>query len=574
MTALPDKPTETRRPDPLRREPPTLDLNAKEVKPDPAKRSGPIPSPAKGKEASPSARPASPAPTQGSGTGQAGATAPTARAASPEEAPVRRRPSITGDNPSSAEGGTATAASPASASKAAPRGPAASATAAPSGTASSGAKTGAEPAKPAGRPKEPIAAPARRAGAGVGSLATVGLLSGLIGAGLALGAEHYLATQSPDPRAKQVESRIAALEQHAGSPQAAAQAGAPAGGADTTALERRIGALEASNKNLTDSVGADRAASDQARQAGANRPADAPAAAAGPDPATRDAITGLTSRIAALEDGLRQSGGASQANTSALAEIRTQLAGLRTSLEDQTRQGTATAQTNAAALSELTSRVASVQSQAAAQAQAATTALQAMQGRVSEDEKRLAGLSEQFTRFGPQAAQAGIRVIVADRASAALRDGAPLGPVLTTLQNVGTPAPQLEPLRPYANVAPPSPAALAREFEPLGRRIVEAARGPATTISDRLMRMADRIVTVRDVGETGGTDVGAQVGRIDKALSRGALAEAASAWDTLPDDAKRISAEWATRLKQRAAAEEAARRISVEALSAIDASLR
>jgi hypothetical protein len=571
MTALPDKPTETRRPDPLRREPPTLDLKAKEVKPDPAKRSGPIPAPAKGKEASPSARPAGPAPAQGSGAGQAGATAPTARTASPEEAPVRRRPSITGDVPSSAEGGTATAASPASASKAAPKGPATSATAAPSGTASSGGtRGGAEPAKTAARPKEPVVPSARRAGAGVGSLTTVGLLSGLIGAGLALGAEHYLATQCLDPRAKQVDSRIAALEQRSASPQAAAQGGAPAGGADTVALERRIGALESSNKNLTDSVAAARTTS----QAVANRPAGAPAPAAEPDPATRDAITGLTGRVTALEDGLRQSGGASQANTSALADIRTQLAGLRTSLEDQTRQGTATAQTNAAALSELTSRVASVQSQAAAQAEAATTALQAMQGRVSEDEKRLAGLSEQFTRFGPQAAQAGIRVIVADRASAALRDGAPLGPVLTTLQNVGTPAPQLEPLRPYANAAPPSPTALAREFEPLGRRIVEAARGPATTISDRLMRMADRIVTVRDVGETGGTDVGAQVGRIDKALSRGALAEAAAAWDTLPDDAKRISADWAARLKQRAAAEEAARRISVEALSAVDASLR
>jgi hypothetical protein len=288
----------------------------------------------------------------------------------------------------------------------------------------------------------------------------------------------------------------------------------------------------------------------------------------------RDAVVGLTTRLSALEETARQSGAAAQASTGALAEIRSQLGALRTSLEQQTRQSTATAQTNAAALAELTTQVGSVQTQGAAQAAAATTALQAMQGRLAENEQRLASLSEQFTRFGPQAAQAGIRVIVANRAADALRDGVPIGPVLTTLQRTGTPQALLEPLRPYADTAPPSPAALARDFEPLATRIVEAARGPAITIGDRLMRMADRIVTVRDVGETGGTDVGAQVGRIDKALARGALGEAAAAWDALPDDAKRISAEWGARLKQRAAAEDAARRISTEALSAIDASLR
>jgi hypothetical protein len=104
--------------------------------------------------------------------------------------------------------------------------------------------------------------------------------------------------------------------------------------------------------------------------------------------------------------------------------------------------------------------------------------------------------------------------------------------------------------------------------------MIEAARGPATSIGDRLMRMADRIVTVRDVGEGGGSDVSAQVQRIEAALNRGALGEAAAAWDTLPDQAKSISASWAARLKQRAAAAEAARRLSTDALAAIDASLR
>jgi hypothetical protein len=576
MTALTDKPPESRRPDPLRREPPTLDLKAKEVKPDLPKRSGSVPpAPAAKGAASPAkpattsaappqkAAPAASAPRAGD-TGLAAASTASARPA--DEAPVRRRPSITGDASS------ATAAPTGAAMPSAKPMPTASATAAPSRPATDAdTKPAPESAKPSVQRPDAAAPPPRRSGIGFGGLATTGLLGGLIGAGLALGAERYLQAQGFDPQARATDSRIAALEQRV----ASAQGAAPAVGGDTAALERRIGALEGANRNLTEAVAAARSSADAARQAGANRPAGATAPAVSePDPALRDAVAGLTTRLSALEETARQSGAAAQANTGALAEIRSQLGALRTSLEQQTRQGTATAQTNAAALAELTTQVGSVQTQAAAQAAAATTALQAMQGRLAENEQRLASLSEQFTRFGPQAAQAGIRVIVANRATDALRDGVPVGPVLTTLQRTGTPQTLLEPLRPYADTAPPSPAALARDFEPLAARIAEAARGPATTIGDRLMRMADRIVTVRDVGETGGTDVGAQVGRIEKALARGALGEAAAAWDGLPDDAKRISAEWATRLKQRAAAEDAARRISAEALSAIDASLR
>jgi hypothetical protein len=569
MTALTDKPPESRRPDPLRREPPTLDLKAKEVKPDPTKRSGAVPpSPAaKGKDASPPAKTPATAAKPGGTVAAAVAAASSARPAPVDDAPVRRRPSITGDLPSTGVEAPAAAAQstpPAGAKAATASG---SATTTPGPTAgSSDRKAAAEPIKPAAARTDRAAAQHRRSGAGVGSFATASLLGGLIGAGLALGAERYLQAQGLDPQTTRTDSRIAALEQRVGSA-SPAPGGAPSSGGDTAALERRLAALESANKNLTEAVAGARST------AGGSRPTGAPAAAEA-DPAVRDTVAGLTPRLAALEEGIRQSGGTAQANTGALAEIRTQLAALRTSLEDQTRQSTATAQTNAAALSELTARVASVQSQAAAQSEAGTTALQAMQGRLSETEKRLAGLSEQFTRFGPQAAQAGIRVIVANRASDALHAGAPLGPVLVTLQKTGTPPALLEPLRPYADTAPPSPAGLSREFEPLGNRMVEAARGPATSISDRLMRMADRIVTVRDAGETGGTDVGAQVSRIQKALSHGELSEAATAWDGLPDDAKRLSDEWGKRLKQRAEAEEAARRISTEALSAIDASLR
>jgi hypothetical protein len=564
--ALSEKPPEHRRPDPLRREPPTLDLKAKEVKPGPAQParsgsdktvSGATPKAAPARNAGPTAKAAAtPAPAPKPAASPVPSPAAAAQAAA--NIPSRRRPSIDGGaTPAAATQATkpAPAAPPApQATPASPPRPSATAGASAAGATAAAAVP---PAASAATPRAAEAAapaPTPKSGRGLGSLLTTGLLGGLVGAGLVYGADHYLA----DRAGSNVSPRLAALEQRAAAP------AGPTG--DVSGLDRRIATLEAAQRDLTDQVAAARRAAD------ATGPAGAAAPAAGAD--ATQAIGALTTRLSALEEAARQSGSAQETNTSALNEIRTQVAALRTGLNDQTKQSGAAAQTNAAALAEIGSRLTALQSQAAGQAQAATTALEAMQGRLNDDEKRLGALAAEMGRFGPSAAQAGLRIIVASRLSDALRDGQPLGPLLATVQKIGAPAEVTAPLQPYANAAPPSPAALAQEFEPLGRRIIEASRGPASTIGERLLRMTDRIVTVRNVGDAGGTDVAAQVDRIETALARGALSEAATSWDALPDGGKQISAEWASRLKQRAAAGDAARRLSSDALSSIDASLR
>jgi hypothetical protein len=86
--------------------------------------------------------------------------------------------------------------------------------------------------------------------------------------------------------------------------------------------------------------------------------------------------------------------------------------------------------------------------------------------------------------------------------------------------------------------------------------------------------MANQVVAVREVGEADGASASGLVARIENALARGALRDAASAWDALPEPAKASSAEWGRKLKTRLAAEEVARRLSSESLAALEAATR
>src|SRR6185436_1500031 len=133
-------------------------------------------------------------------------------------------------------------------------------------------------------------------------------------------------------------------------------------------------------------------------------------------------------------------------------------------------------------------------------------------------------------------------------------------------------------LEPYATEGAPSAADLAQSFKPLGERILAesgptAAAGTASW-TDRLRRLADDLVTVRSVVDTGGSTPASLVARINGALARGALRDAAAAWDALPGPARRTSEEWGRRLKQRVAAEDASQTLSERAAAALDASTR
>lgn len=379
--------------------------------------------------------------------------------------------------------------------------------------------------------------PARRS---AGGLVAAGLVGGVIGAAFAVGADTYWRQPPAD-----YESRLAALETRP-APTVPAQSNGATG-----TLEPRIAALETQTRTLGEGVNAARSAAEaSAKQAAEalSRPlpvaAPAPAAPPPPDPALRQDIERLGAKTAELESFIK-----SAAPASALDEIRTRLSDLQSQAE-QRQQANVTA-------------IAAVKSSASTFDQ-----------KLASEGQQIAALQATVGKLPPELMQAGLRVVVAGQAAEALRSGAPLGPALSALEKLGVAGPNAEPLRRYATEPAPSAAVLAAEFKPLAERITSEPQGPSASIGDRLLRIADKVVTVRAVGDGSGRDIPGLVGRIEASLARGALADAAGAWEQLPDDAKRLSNDWAARLKQRVAAEAALRRLGAESLAALDAPAR
>ena len=385
---------------------------------------------------------------------------------------------------------------------------------------------------------------ARSTSGGFGKLLGAALLGGIVAAALGFAAFMVYPDGRPDPT---LATRLDALERRV--------ATAPTTTSPTTpSLEPRIAALEASVRQATEDARAARAAveaaSKQASEALA-RPAGGPQG----DPAIRETVTALGTRI---EDATKRT----SENSAALAALGTQVAGLDTRIG----AGAAALQASQSALQGLRTDVGSLRTSAGA-----------MDTRAADTEKRLATvatdlgrLSGDLAKLSPAAVQAGLRVVVAGRLDDSLRAGAPLGPILSALDRLGVDQAALAPLKPFAEAAAPSAGALAAEFKPLAARMTVESRPSAETWTDRLLRLFGKVVTVRAVGDGSGTDLPGLVARIETALARGVLADAAMLWDQLPETAKRLSADWAGRLKARAAAEAAARRIVGTSIAALD----
>jgi hypothetical protein len=381
----------------------------------------------------------------------------------------------------------------------------------------------------------------RRSGAG--GLVAAALLGGFVGAGLTAAAERYWPQRADTtgPRLAQLEQRMAAVPT-----------------TDVGAIERRIGAMETQQRETAQRAQAAQAAAERATQradAAASRPANP---AATPQPAAgldAGALEKIDSRIAALEDQARAQPQAAARTAeqleARLAEPAKQVATLAPQLAEQGQRLGAVAGQSA----ELTQRLAALSQQ------------------VAQQNQRFEALVKQLAERGPEAGAA-LRVVAADRVVSALRDGAPFPEAFGALARLKAEPQRLAAIEPFAKAGAPTASALAQEFKPISQTIIAEARGPANSWGDRIGRMAEGIVTIRTVGEPGSNTVPSLLARIDEALSRGALAEAAAAWDALPEAARRAQEEFGRRLKARAAAEEAARAISNQALAALDAATR
>jgi hypothetical protein len=360
-----------------------------------------------------------------------------------------------------------------------------------------------------------------------------GLLGGLVGAGLIYGLQTWQQTaRAPAP---QNDQRLAQLEQRIG---ALGQQQASQAPVSLQAVEDRIRALEAArgavDERLQAVQGAAEQASARAEEALNRQPPPAPPA---PAPQNDAALAELSGRLSALE-GQLQAAAQNAAHAGSTAQV----------LEQR--------------IAELDQRVAERDQSAAER-----------ERRIGEQDQRLAALSRQLSdenRGAEAASQAGIRVILSDRLNEALRNGTPYGEVLEGLRKAGTDAGRLAALEPFAQGGAPTAAALAQGFKPLGAVILRDERAATGDWSERLLRMVDQVVTVRQVNEPGSTGVPSLVARIEQALARGNVAEAAAAWEALPEPARRSTEEWGRQAKAVAGALAASQAIAAGALASLN----
>ncbi len=399
-------------------------------------------------------------------------------------------------------------------------------------------------------PVPPPPAPERRSSAG--ALIGSGLLGGLVGAGLLYGLQNWQAApaRQDDPRIAQLEQRVNALRQQP------APTGQPQG--DTQALEGRIQALETARGELDQRF---QAIQDSARQAAAqaqealNRPLpEAPPAS----PQNEAALTDLSNRLGALEEQVRTNAQNATNAANVTQELDRRIADLDRRFGEREQRFTESDRR----FTELDRQLAETNRRFAD-----------TDRRFGEQEQRLAALSQQVaqnTRTAETASQTGTRVVLAGRLNDALQSGTPYAEVLEGVKKAGTDPARVALLEPFAQQGAPTAAELAQSFEPVETTILRESRGPAEGWTDRILRMADRVVTVRPVNGQDTTGVSALVARIRQALERGDVVEAAAAWDALPEPSRRLSEEWGRQVKAVAGAHQAVQGLSADALATLN----
>lgn len=473
-----------------------------------------------------------------------------------------------------------------------------------------------EPAKPAAAASPaPKAAPASepRRGAGFGSIAAAGLLGGVIGAGLLFGADRGgLLGPREDTRFNALEQRL--------SSQLAGLAPRDA----LAALDKRVAANEAALKPLPEAV---KSAESTAKQAlaqatgGAGGTDGAPAQGLPPDIVSR--LDSLDQRVSALQEepgkepSAAAKGGAPGSDLAALADrvkalesaggarpaqgqedVGARLAALQGEVESRTKANTeadrALGQRLDALQKALDERVkaateavqsatqASQQAAEAGRTQAQEAAKAAERG-LQEQAAKIAALDKALAQRAEAATvQAALRVVAADRVATALATGAPYAEPLATLRKLETgDASRIDALAPFAEAGAPSATQLAAEFRPIAEKAAAARRSAqAKSVAEsgdlkaKLLSMADSIVQVRkvDAPPASGTEPEANpLGKVQAALDRGAIQEAAKAFDAMPDAAKAEAAAFGQRLKARAAAAQASQALLSDAFKNLPA---
>jgi hypothetical protein len=348
-------------------------------------------------------------------------------------------------------------------------------------------------------------------------------------------------------------------------------------------LDRRLAALESGQADLSRTAEAARALAERAAtraEEAASRPP--PAASAQSDAALNDLSARVDALAAQLREAAQAATGATETIERRLGEQQQQLAAatqpLERRLDELDRRLADATQPLERRLGELQQQLATatqpLEQRLGELEQRLAAATRPLEQRLAEQDQRLSALARQVEEGGSDVTRAGTRVVLADQLGDALREGKPYAEVLAALRGFTSDPAKLAPLDAFAKTGAPSAQALAQEFRPIAERLRREARQGSEDWTDRLLRMADKIVTVRAVNGPAPSGVPGTLATIEDGLARGAFDDAAKAWESLPEPARQASAAWGETLEKRAAAEAAARTVTADAVAALDQATR
>jgi hypothetical protein len=244
--------------------------------------------------------------------------------------------------------------------------------------------------------------------------------------------------------------------------------------------------------------------------------------------------------VAALKESLSAGAGGEVAGLQALdgriKEIETSIANLG--------QGGAT---DTAGLSELGERVATVETLA----KSANDAVAAADGKLTTLETSVGGLT---SRVDAQAQQPKIALAITSAAlKSAIERGAPFSAELETFAAITPNAPQIAALRPYAAEGVPARADITAAADTAVNAMLASTEAVATDqgFFDRLLNSAEKMVTVKRVGEPEGPGVPETLARMESAVKRADYGKALAEYSTLPKPVQDAGADFAAKLKAR-----------------------
>jgi len=176
----------------------------------------------------------------------------------------------------------------------------------------------------------------------------------------------------------------------------------------------------------------------------------------------------------------------------------------------------------------------------------------AAETRVGALESRLTGIEAEAEAARRAQADALVVIALADLKSA-VEAGRPYAAELAVVDGAAKGGIDLAPLAPFAAKGVPTVATLSAGWAKVARAAI-AAGDPAPAggnALDRLWSHATGVVKVRQPGEAGGNDAAALVARLETRLTAGDLPGALAVWKSLPEAARKASADWGAALEGR-----------------------